>query len=75
MTLKVCIALVSWLNDTSLIVSGFSLDSPVNFSKLIHRMIVVGLDMDEDDNEDTEEKDLPEIIDSDVTESKMEEVD
>ena len=67
--------LVYLLYDTSLIVSGFSLDNPVNFSKLIHRMIVVGLDED-DDEEDKEDDELPEIMEEvDVSESKMEEVD
>ena len=70
--------LVYLLFDTSLIVSGFSLENPVNFSKLIHRMIVVGLDEDENEDEDDnkEEEALPEIVEDDVeSESKMEEVD
>ena len=67
--------LVYLLYDTSLIVSGFSLENPVNFSKLIHRMIVVGLGEDEDED-DKEEEALPEIVEDDVeSESKMEEVD
>merc|ERR1739841_356195 len=53
--------------DTSLLTSGFSLDEPTTFAGRIHRMIKLGLSIDEDD------EDLPPLEDDEG--SKMEEVD
>merc|ERR1719407_285980 len=70
--------LVWLLFDTSLLTSGFNLDEPTQFAGRIHRMIKLGLSIDEDD---VEEDDLPpleevEEIDGAADEaSKMEEVD
>lgn len=68
--------LVWLLFDTSLLTSGFSLDEPTQFAGRIHRMIKLGLSIDEDDEE--EDEDLPplEEVEADgEAASKMEEVD
>ncbi|XP_009383207.2 heat shock protein 81-1 [Musa acuminata AAA Group] len=61
------------LFETSLLTSGFSLDDPNTFGNRIHRMLKLGLSIDEDEKvEDTE---MPSLEEADAEESKMEEVD
>jgi len=68
--------LVWLLYETSLLTSGFSLDDPSQFSNRIHRMIKLGLSIDD---EKMEEEDLPPLVKDQEGEtaagSKMEEVD
>lgn len=67
--------LIWLLFDTALLTSGFSLDEPTNFANRIHRMIKLGLSI-EDDKLDEE---MPPLVQENkaeaTTSSKMEDVD
>merc|ERR1712017_57022 len=67
--------LIWLLFDTSLLTSGFNLDEPTTFASRIHRMIKLGLSIDEGDalDEEDDDDDLPPLEDDEG--SKMEEVD
>lgn len=67
--------LIWLLYDTSLLTSGFSLDEPRTFANRIHRLIKLGLSIDDDDvGVDNDMEDLP-PLEGGVEQSTMEEVD
>jgi len=68
--------LVWLIYETALLGSGFTLDEPNQFAARIHRMIKLGLSIDDNDEEEekVEDTDLP-PLEADDDGSKMEEVD
>merc|ERR1712216_896944 len=67
--------LIWLLYDTSLLTSGFTLDQPGTFAGRLHRMIKLGLSID-DDEEAVEDDEMPPLEEGEGAEaSKMEEVD
>merc|ERR1712066_876858 len=68
--------LIWLLYDTSLLTSGFSLDEPATFSSRVHRLVKLGLSIDDDDDDQEVMEDLPPMEDLDIEgESAMEQVD
>jgi len=68
--------LVWLLYETALLTSGFNLDDPANFASRIHRMIKLGMSIDDSTSEDTgAAEDLPPLESEGPANSNMEEVD
>jgi len=67
--------LIWLLMDTALLTSGFNLDEPTHFANRIHRMIKLGLSIEDDKIEE----EMPPLVaptgDKTETKSKMEDVD
>ena len=67
--------LVWLLYDTTVLTSGFSLDAPVAFATRIHRLIKLGLSIDEEGENDEDLPPLEDAGEDPETPSEMEEVD
>eukprot|EP00698_Gefionella_okellyi_P015158 TRINITY_DN4266_c0_g1_i1.p1 TRINITY_DN4266_c0_g1~~TRINITY_DN4266_c0_g1_i1.p1 ORF type:complete len:702 (-),score=209.57 TRINITY_DN4266_c0_g1_i1:47-2152(-) len=67
--------LVNLLFDTSLLTSGFTLDDSASFASRIHRMIKLGLSIDDDAAGDAVVDDLPPLESATGGETTMEDVD
>lgn len=65
------------LFETALLSSGFTLDDPSTFATRIHRMIKLGLSIDDDPEEESNKMDTDDLppLEEATAESKMEEVD
>merc|ERR1719506_1296961 len=67
--------LIWLLFDTSLLTSGFSLEEPTQFAGRIHRMIKLGLSVDDEEGDEDDLPPLEEVEGAADEASKMEEVD
>ncbi|KAI3899402.1 hypothetical protein MKW92_050598 [Papaver armeniacum] len=67
--------LVLLLFETALLTSGFSLEEPTTFGNRIHRMLKLGLSIDEESADTEVDVEMPELVEDAAEGSNMEEVD
>ncbi|RNJ56732.1 heat shock protein 90 [Verticillium nonalfalfae] len=67
-------SIVQLLFETSLLVSGFTIEEPAGFSERIHKLVQIGLNIEEDDSK-TEETPAAAATTTETGDSAMEEVD
>ncbi|RZC57948.1 hypothetical protein C5167_005252 [Papaver somniferum] len=67
--------LVLLLFETALLTSGFSLEEPTTFGNRIHRMLKLGLSIDEESADTEVDAEMPELVEDAAEGSNMEEVD
>ncbi|KAI1330091.1 heat shock protein 90, partial [Xylariaceae sp. FL0255] len=65
-------SIVQLLFETSLLVSGFTIDEPAGFAERIHKLVSLGLNLDE--TEEVEEVPATEAVAAETGDSAMEEV-
>ncbi|KAI9737073.1 MAG: heat shock protein 90 [Cirrosporium novae-zelandiae] len=63
------------LYETSLLVSGFTIDEPSSFAERIHKLVSLGLNVDEEAETSAEKAEEEAAVPADAGESAMEEVD
>ncbi|KAM0283281.1 hypothetical protein ACHAQH_002575 [Verticillium albo-atrum] len=67
-------SIVQLLFETSLLVSGFTIEEPAGFSERIHKLVQIGLNIEEDDSK-TEDAPAAAATTTETGDSAMEEVD
>jgi molecular chaperone HtpG len=68
-------SIVQLLFETSLLVSGFTIEEPAGFADRIHKLVQIGLNIDEDEKADEEAKPAADAPAAEAGDSTMEEVD
>ncbi|KAI0452278.1 heat shock protein 90, partial [Xylaria acuta] len=67
-------SIVQLLFETSLLVSGFTIDEPAGFAERIHKLVSIGLNLDEADEASIEEVPSADAAAAETGDSAMEEV-